>query len=78
MKLRDYQREAVDAVGKSLRAGVRSPLVVAPTGSGKSAILGQIARSCGYGPRAGIGLAYIPPGLDAGRCEPLPLQGCSR
>lgn len=44
MELRDYQREAVDAVGKSLRAGVRAPLVVAPTGSGKSAILGQICK----------------------------------
>jgi DNA repair protein RadD len=44
MKLRDYQREAVDAVGRALRAGVRAPLVVAPTGSGKSAILGQICR----------------------------------
>ena len=44
MQLRDYQREAVDAVYTALRRGVRAPLLVAPTGSGKSAMLGQICR----------------------------------
>ena len=39
MKLRDYQLEAVEASFDFLRRGGRAGLVVAPTGSGKSAIL---------------------------------------
>lgn len=53
MELRPYQREAVDAVWASLRRGVRAPLVVLPTGSGKSAVLGEISRAVveGWGAR---------------------------
>ena len=52
MKLRDYQSEAIEAVADALRRGVRAPLVVAPTGSGKSAILGGIVRDfCTMGAR---------------------------
>ena len=50
MKLRDYQREAVDAVfaywetAPSTPEKPASPLVVMPTGSGKSPTLGEIVR----------------------------------
>lgn len=44
MKLRDYQREAVDACFEFLRRGNRAPLIEVPTGGGKSAILGEICR----------------------------------
>jgi DNA repair protein RadD len=43
--LRDYQRAAIDALYAWFRAGRGSPLVVAPTGSGKSVILAEFARS---------------------------------
>jgi DNA repair protein RadD len=42
--LRDYQREAVEAVFEYLQRGGRAPLVEVPTGGGKSAILGEIVR----------------------------------
>lgn len=42
--LRPYQREAVDAVWSSIARGKRRPLVVAPTGSGKSVIIAQLCR----------------------------------
>jgi DNA repair protein RadD len=45
IELRDYQRAAVDALYGWFRAGRGSPLVVAPTGSGKSVILAEFARS---------------------------------
>lgn len=50
MKLRDYQQEAVDAVFAYLERApstpdkLASPLVVMPTGSGKSPTLGEIVR----------------------------------
>jgi DNA repair protein RadD len=50
MKLRDYQQEAVDAVFDYLERApstperLASPLVVMPTGSGKSPTLGEIVR----------------------------------
>lgn len=44
MKLRDYQREAVDACYQHWSNGtIQNPLIVAPTGAGKSAILGTMA-----------------------------------
>ena len=45
IELRDYQRAAIDALYAWFRAGRGSPLVVAPTGSGKSVILAEFARS---------------------------------
>jgi len=45
IELRDYQRAAIDALYTWFRAGRGSPLVVAPTGSGKSVILAEFARS---------------------------------
>jgi DNA repair protein RadD len=50
MKLRDYQQEAVDAVfaywerAPSTPTRPASPLIVMPTGSGKSAVLGELTR----------------------------------
>lgn len=42
--LRPYQRAAVDACWEYFKRGGRNPLIEVPTGGGKSAILGQIAR----------------------------------
>ena len=44
MKLRDYQSAAVDAVIAYWERGGTNPLVEVPTGGGKSAILGELAR----------------------------------
>ena len=44
MKLRDYQAAAVDAVIAYWERGGTNPLVEVPTGGGKSAILGELAR----------------------------------
>ena len=44
MKLRDYQQAAVDAVIAYWERGGTNPLVEVPTGGGKSAILGELAR----------------------------------
>jgi superfamily II DNA or RNA helicase len=43
MELRPYQQTIVDQIRDALRRGVRSPLVVSPTGSGKTAIFCHIA-----------------------------------
>lgn len=40
--LRWYQQEAVEAVYEAMARGVRRPAIVAPTGSGKSRIIGQL------------------------------------
>jgi len=45
MELRDYQQEAVDALYKWFGDGKGNPLVVAPTGAGKSVILSEFIRS---------------------------------
>lgn len=44
MKLRDYQQAAVDAVLAYWQRGGLHPLIEVPTGGGKSAILGELAR----------------------------------
>lgn len=44
VELRPYQREAVDAVRESLRAGRKAPLLVAPTGAGKTVIFSHITE----------------------------------
>jgi DNA repair protein RadD len=44
MKLRGYQREAVDAVIAYWEKGGLHPLVEIPTGGGKTAVLGELAR----------------------------------
>ncbi|MDP9375282.1 MAG: DEAD/DEAH box helicase family protein, partial [Chloroflexota bacterium] len=45
--LRDYQREALDAVRAAPAAGVTRPLVVLPTGTGKTVIFAMLARELG-------------------------------
>lgn len=44
-ELRDYQRKAVDDVREAYRAGRRSPLLVAPTGAGKTVIFSHITAN---------------------------------
>lgn len=53
MQLRDYQSEAVEAVFGSFRLG-QNPLVVLPTGAGKSLVIAEICRRVvnDYGRRA--------------------------
>lgn len=45
MKLRDYQNTAVERIRDSYRKGSRSPLLVLPTGGGKTIVFTFIARS---------------------------------
>jgi superfamily II DNA or RNA helicase len=42
--LRDYQLDLVDGVRRSYQSGKRSPLVVSPTGSGKTVLFAYIAQ----------------------------------
>lgn len=43
MELRDYQQRAVDQLRASFRAGHRAPLLVSPTGSGKTVLFSYVA-----------------------------------
>jgi superfamily II DNA or RNA helicase len=45
LDLRDYQRRAVDAVREAFRSGKRRPLLVAPTGAGKTVIFSYITAN---------------------------------
>jgi superfamily II DNA or RNA helicase len=45
MKLRDYQNTAVDEIRQSYRNGRRSPMLVLPTGGGKTVIFSYITRA---------------------------------
>ena len=45
LKLRDYQQDAVDAIYSAINSGIMNPLVVMPTGSGKSITLSEFIRS---------------------------------
>lgn len=45
MKLRDYQQNAVDEIRAAFSLGVRRPLLVAPTGAGKTVIFCHIAQA---------------------------------
>ena len=47
MKLRSYQSDAIDSIYQWFAAGKNAPLIVTPTGSGKSVILAEfIRRAC--------------------------------
>lgn len=46
MILRDYQTKAIDMIRDALRKGYKRILVCLPTGSGKSIIMGHIAKMC--------------------------------
>ena len=55
LKLRDYQTDAVNYARYSIRKGNKRPLIVAPTGSGKSVIIAEIvANSLKKGARVEI------------------------
>lgn len=44
MQLRKYQVEALDAIDDALEKGVRRPLVVLPTGGGKTVVFAQLPK----------------------------------
>lgn len=44
MDLRPYQRQIVEALRAAYAGGARAPLLVAPTGAGKTVILAEVAR----------------------------------
>ena len=44
MNLREYQKTVIDRLRQSLRAGSRRPLLVSPTGSGKTVVMSEIIR----------------------------------
>lgn len=43
-KLRDYQRDAIDAVFKAWAGGMRRPAIVLPTGAGKTVVFSALVR----------------------------------
>lgn len=45
MDLRPYQIRAIDAVRRQIQQGSRSPLLVAPTGAGKTVIMAHVVKS---------------------------------
>ena len=44
MQLRDYQRQAIADLRAAFRAGARAPLLVAPTGAGKTVIIAAVLQ----------------------------------
>lgn len=44
IKLRDYQREAIDAVFAAWSGGMRRPAIVLPTGAGKTVVFSALVR----------------------------------
>lgn len=44
IKLRDYQREAIDAVFKAWADGLRRPAIVLPTGAGKTVVFSALVK----------------------------------
>lgn len=54
LDLRPYQSEALDSIGAAEREGVRRPLVVHPTGTGKTVTFSHLIAQ-----RAGIGRALV-------------------
>jgi len=65
LTLRPYQQEAVDAVQAAARRGVRRPLVVLPTGGGKTLVAsGLIAQRGG----SALLIAFVPRQGCAGFC----------
>lgn len=53
LKLRDYQREAIDALFRSWTDGMRRPAVVLPTGAGKTVIFAALIKDWQTGPNRG-------------------------
>lgn len=75
MQLYDYQQVAVDSAARSLRRK-RNPLIVSPTGTGKSMIGAALLKRT-IGRRRALVVAHRDDLL--GRwCDHLAAQGCSR
>jgi DNA repair protein RadD len=45
MQLRDYQLQAIESLRAEYQRDIRAALLVSPTGSGKTVIMGEIIRS---------------------------------
>ena len=45
MQLRDYQTKAISDLRSSFKQGNKSPLLVMPTGSGKTVVFAQISKT---------------------------------
>lgn len=58
LTLRPYQQQAVHDLRLALRAGARAPLLVAPTGMGKTVIMAEILRSLSSRGRSAIVLVH--------------------
>jgi len=46
LSLRGYQHDAISQLGTAWRQGYRAPVLVAPTGSGKTVVAAEIIRRC--------------------------------
>ena len=46
MNLRPYQEKAISDLKIAVRNGSKAPLLVMPTGSGKTVVFSQIAKNC--------------------------------
>lgn len=58
LTLRPYQQQAVHDLRLALRAGARSPLLVCPTGAGKTVIMAEILRSLSARGRSALVLVH--------------------
>lgn len=47
LELRDYQKEAIQAITEEYRRGIKSQLVVLPTGAGKTVVVAALAAKIG-------------------------------
>ena len=56
--LRDYQQSALDDVRQAYRNGFKSPLLVAPTGSGKTALTCEVLKGVHQKRRRGVFLVH--------------------
>ena len=45
MQLRDYQTKAISDLRSSFKQGNKAPLLVMPTGSGKTVVFAQISKT---------------------------------
>jgi DNA or RNA helicases of superfamily II len=70
IKLRDYQREAIDAVFKAWADGMRRPAIVLPTGAGKTVVFSALVKEfmAVQTPVIPIGTTQVIPGAwDVGK-----------
>ena len=58
MQLRDYQRQAVDDLRGAYRDGARAPLLVGPTGMGKTVIIAAVLQGIAARGRSAIVLVH--------------------